>query len=188
MSAVNRRDLLTRGALALGAAAVAGCTEQTLEAAESQPPPLEERFDEADLDLPVEQAFERAAAGVAEADGETFADRDALGSFLGEHDLTVESLHAVEAGETEVLELAYADDRQYERGVLYGLGLISGGYAALVAGGDPPLELAAELHDENGETFASFDVTAHESEQYRAGELTARAYANEVGDTLETTR
>lgn len=182
---MNRRDLLTRGALALGAASIAGCTEQTLEAAESQPPPLAERFDEADLDLPVEQTFERAAAGVTVADGETFGDRDAFRAFLDEHDLAVESLHAVEEGETEVLELSYVDDRLYERGVLYGLGLISGGYAALVAGGESADELRASLHDDR-EKFGEFEVTGDAAERYNEGELTARAYANEVGDTLET--
>lgn len=189
---MDRRTLLYRTALAVAVASpLAGCTDESLTAAESSPPPVEERFDEAELDLPVERQFDAAAAAIDRAGDAAFADPAAFESFLGERDLAVESLAVTVASGEEHLELQYADPAIGERGAVAGLGFVAGGYAALVAGewttdegATPPL--AAATLDAEGREFGSFDVEPAWAREYRAGRTSAHSYASHVLHTLET--
>lgn len=185
LQSVNRRDFLVRGGLTVGLLSCSGCAEQTLEEAESRPPLLDDLYDEETVELPVRRTFGLAEEGVRQADGTTLGDPEALGQFLDDQGLLVESIEeTAEAGE-ELLELQYADEEFTDRGVLYSLGRISGGYAALLASDYTADKLDASIHRTDGEKFGAFEIATADAERYLDGEITATAYARTVADTVK---
>lgn len=183
---MNRRLFLSRGAAGLGAAALAGCLEEPLKAAESKPPLFQDLYHEEEVDLPVRRRFDVVEEGVEHADGASVEDRESFASFLEEQGLAVESLTETTEADATLLELEYAEERYEDRGVAYAVGVVSGAYAALVDAGEPTDELTASIHDAAGEPFGEFTVRAAWAERYRKGELTAAEFGGKVGDTLES--
>lgn len=185
---MNRRTFLTRGALALGIAATSGCTERVLEEAESKPPLFDDVYHEEEVDLPVAQKFDAAEEATLRADGESFDDLEQLRTYLDEQELDVETLYeAAEDGET-LVELEYADEQFSDRGSVYGLGIVCGGYAALIDSGYAADTLEATILDSEGRTFGGFEIATALTSDYLAERETAATYAGTVADTLGSQR
>lgn len=170
--------------LGLGSA-LAGCTEQSLEAAESKPP-WAAGFDEATIDLPVPEMYEVVVEGIRRADGETFEDASAFESYLDGNGLPVEHLEEVEIEGETVLELEYVDESAIADGNAHAVGLVSGGYAALVDGGYDGDELSATVLEQDGAAYGEFEVLTRWAEEYATGESPAPVYANHVVQTIES--
>lgn len=185
---MERRDFLIRGALAAGSVtALGGCTEQALKEAEVQPPIVDEVYDGAEVDLPVRQRSEIAEEGVLRAQGETLGDLGAFEVYLDDQGIPVETLEEQGERGERIIELEYAAAEFVERGLLYSLGRIAGGYAALVAGGYEGNKLEASVHSPDGDTFGAFEIATGWAVQYLDGELTAAKYASRVESTAEST-
>lgn len=183
---MKRRTLLARGALAVGSIALGGCVERELEETESKPPLFDDVYDETKADLGVQRKFEIAEEAALRAEGEAFDDPEALRSYLEEQDLLVEKLQGkVEDGE-RVLTLEYADDSLADRGLMYSLGTVSGGYAALVTRERTAEKLEASIHDSAGDTFGKFEIATDLAERYAEGEITAATYVGTVADTVKS--
>lgn len=184
---MKRRRFLASGVIVAGSAALSGCVDHVLEQAEHQPPIFEELYDDEEQSLPVERRFDRAIEGIERAEGTTIEDRETFESFLEDHDLSVDSLEEVdEAGET-LLELAYTEATATDRGVLYGLGVVSGGYAALVVTDGSTDKLDATIHESGDGTFGKFEVESTWAEELHGGTLSPGKFAGEVMHTLEST-
>lgn len=203
---MNRRHLVTRCAGAIATlVAVSGCTEETLEETETKPPFIE--IDDEELDLPVDQQVEVVEDGVVRADNaeiETIGDFE---TFLEDEGVPIESLGAVEKpiaekleteredideidnephGSGTVLEVEFVHPERTETGTLEYVGLIAGGYAALVdAGYDAELLEATVLNDAD-EPFGSFHVLTEWAEEYNEGTISARSYGNKPWMTTKT--
>lgn len=182
---MNRRRYLA-GLIGLGSgSAFAGCTEQSLEAAESKPP-WAAGFDEAEIDLPVTETFDVVVEAIERADGETFEGTAAFESYLGEHGLTIEHLEEAEVEGETALELEYLDERAVENGDAHAVGLVGGGYAALVDGGYDGDELSATLLEPDGATYGEFEVLTRWAEEYADGESSVSVYANHIVSALKS--
>lgn len=183
---MHRRHLLRRAGIATaGVTALAGCTDSKLKEAEAQPPLVEEYYHEEAVDLPVSQKFEKTAAGVSKADGAEIEDADGFEAYLDEQEVDVEKLEeTVVAGEPH-LSLEYVDSG--EQGTLSTLGVVAGGYAALVEAGHEGEKLEAHLLDSDAREFGEYEIRRHWAEEYNEGVLTAREYANKIAVTVETT-
>lgn len=182
----RRRTLLGVGGAFLGAFTSSGCTDERLTEAEHEPEPAE-GVPKEDLDLPVEQRFERAEAAIERADGASFSDLEGFEGFLRDEGIDVESLTEETKGGEEVVSLESAFEHSSDGGFVRHLGTVAGGYAVLVAGGHESEKLEASLLDEDARTFGTYDIWRHWAEQYDEGELTAREYAGEIMVTAETT-
>lgn len=183
---MRRRTYLRDAAGASLVVLAAGCTEGSLEDADQPAGVLEDVFDAAEIDLPVDHVIEEIARRIEAADGESVESVDALGEYLSGEDIDHERLEESEdAGET-VLELEYAVEDPAAEGNVHGLGTVAGGYAALVRGGYDGDLLEAHVVDGDGETFGHFEVETAWAESYDAGDLSTRSYASEVLHTLET--
>lgn len=183
---VNRRTFLTRATLVAGTVAVSGCSARALEEMEAKPPAVD-HYDETSVDLPVSQKSDVADEATRRAEGSTFGDLEALRTYFEEQELVVDTLEEVEEGGERILEAEYADERVTDRGGLYGLGVLAGGYAALLGGEYEGDRLAATIVTPEGEPFGEFEIQADLAERYREGELSAAAYAGMVADTLAST-
>lgn len=183
---MDRRTFLGRCAALGGAAALTGCTEQSLEEAKEPAPLFDALYDEEEVDLPVEQEFESVAREIRRADGETFDGPDAFAAFLEEEGLTVEHAEPTEVHGETVLELEYVPEAAIEEGNGRSVGLVAGAYAALVRGGFDGHELDATMLDADDRPFGSFAALTTWAEDYDAGAVTARTYASDVLHTLES--
>lgn len=183
---MNRRTFAIRGAALLtGTVSIAGCTEETLKQAESQPPFVEDWYDEGDVRLPVHESIEVAEAGIErtrDADVGTVEEYEAV---LRDRGLAVEALEAIEVDGDPVLSLEYRDDHSNERGALHGLGIVAGGFARLVRAGHDTEKLEALLLDPDGRPFGQYEVDTAIAEQYNEGEISAAEYARKVAMELE---
>lgn len=183
---MKRRKLLARGALTVSIIAFSGCTERVLVEAESQPPLFDDVYDEEEADLPVSQKFGIAEKATLQAEGEALDDIEELQAYLDEQGLLVEAFQkTVEEGE-RILELEYIDEEFVDRGSMHSLGIISGGYAALIAGDYPADKLEASIHDSEGDKFGTFEIATELAEQYLEGKITAATYAGTVGETVKS--
>jgi hypothetical protein len=178
---MRRRTYLRRVAAA-GAVGIAGCAkreaarEETATVAKNQTPVADSV-----PDLPVEERSEVVAAAIEDAAGAEMDSAEAFAAALDERGLDVVAL---EPESDVVLTLEYVASAN---GVIEGIGVVAGAYAAFVAGGDPEPELAAEILDENEVTFGGFHVFADWAAAYVTGERSAAAYGEMVVGTVETT-
>lgn len=182
---MERRQFLSRGCLFLGVAALGGCTEQTLSEAEREPDPLE-GVEKEEVDLPVEQRLEVAEKGIEHAADEEFADLDEFEAYLTEADVDVEKLADAEEAGKPIVTLEGVFEQTSEEGFMHHLGIVAGGYAALVAGGHENEKLKASLLDEESQPFGEYEVRRHWAEEYNEGVLTAREYASEISVTAKS--
>lgn len=185
---MDRRTYLGRCAALGVAVAVAGCTDQTLEDAKDQPPVFDDVYDESSGSLPVEDEFDVVAAGIERADGVTLDEPAALEEFLVDAGIAVEHLAEAELHGDTVLELEHVVGETISEGNGRSMGIVAGGYTALVRGGYDGDELSASLLDPDGRTFGEYEVLTDWAEEYDAGGITAAVYASEVLHTLESAR
>lgn len=198
---MNRRTLLKRGGIGVAAlGALSGCTEETLEEAETNPTFME-NVSEEEVDLPVDQRIGVVEDGILRAEDAEIEDTDGLEAYLEEEGLSVEDLSEEETvveelpeieiedvdvitndehGELPVLSLEYVRPDAIETGALHDMGVVAGGYAALVDAGHDAALLEATVVDSNREPFGSFDVLTPWTEEYVEGTITAREYGHKV--------
>ena len=198
---MNRRTLLKRGGIGVAALGTfSGCTEETLEEAETNPTFMD-NVSEEEIDLPVDQRIEVVEDGILRAEDAEIEDTDGLEAYLEEEGLSVEDLSEEEKvveelpeieiedvdvitndehGELPVLSLEYVRPDAIETGALDDMGVVAGGYAALVDAGPDAELLEATVVDSNREPFGSFDVLTPWAEEYVEGTITAREYGHKV--------
>lgn len=197
-----RRRVLASAASVASLAAAAGCLEAEFEAAEHEPAPLADRVSLEEVDLPVQQRYEVAAAAIERAATAEIADRDALAAYLEEQGVPVASVGTGEAIEPEdphsepvseseaepaaVVELEFVAEERADAGFLERMGLVAGGYAALVASEYDAELLEATVLDDAGEPFGSFHVLTEWAEEYNGGTISARSYGNKPWMTTKT--
>lgn len=196
---MNRRTLLKRGGVAVTAiVAMSGCTEETLEEAETRPPFLD-NVDVEELQLPVNQQLDVIEESVLLAENAEVEDIDGFEAYLEEQEISVEHLSETEKiiekkleieredvevienephGEETVLELEFVQSDRAETGSLYAIGVIAGGYASLIDAGYDAELLEATVLDESKQLFATFDVLTKWAEEYNEGIVTTRVYGN----------
>lgn len=195
---MNRRTFLHRGGVSTAALVVlSGCTEETLEEAETRPPFLD--FDVEEFDLPVNEQLDVVEEGVLRAEEAEIENTDNFEAYLEDQDISVEGLaeedkiieekleieredvDVVEEephGEGLVLELEYVQPERTETGTLSAIGLIAGGYATLVEAGYDAEKLEATVLDSEHTSFGSFDVLTSWAEEYNEEITTARVYGS----------
>lgn len=195
---MNRRTLLHRGGIGVATlVALSGCTEETLSEAETKPPFID--IDDEELDLPVDQRADVVEAGVLEAEETDIENTDDFEAFLEDRGVSVEELAETEKiieekleveredvdvveeaphGEGLVLELEFVRPERIETGILSDIGIVAGGYAALVGGGYDAEMLEATVIDTEHASFGSFHVLTAWAEEYNEGIITARSYGN----------
>lgn len=183
---MDRRTCLKLCAGVGAAIGPAGCTEATLESAKEQPPWADPLVDESEFDLPVTTEFDHVAEGIERSDGEEFAEPAEFEGFLDGAGLPVETVEEAEAGAGTILELEYVAERIYEGGNAHSLGLVAGGYAALVRGDWDGDELSATMLDSDGVRFGEFEVLTPWAEDYNDGAISAPVYGGEVVHTSKT--
>lgn len=195
---MNRRTLLKRAGVA-ALVALSGCTEETLEEAETKPPFLD--VSEEELELPVDQGADVVEAGILRGEDAEIEDVEDFEAYLEEQEIPVEELSEAEKvveekldveredvdvieeeghGEETVLELEYVQPERIETGALHAIGIVAGGYAALVAAGYDAELLEATILDSDLESFGSFDVLTAWAEEYNDGVTSARAFGDKA--------
>lgn len=183
---MDRRTFLSATASSALLVAASGCLREEIHAAEEEPAPLSDLFSPEEIDLPVEQRYEVAAAAIERAADAGIEDLDGLEAYLEEQDLTVETLEEAESEGDPIVELEYVVERRADRGFVERMGVVAGGYAELVAAGHESELLEASLLDAESKKFGTYDVERTWAEEYDAGELPAREYASEVLTTAES--
>lgn len=185
---MNRRTYLARYVAPGLAIALAGCTEQSLEAAKEKPPWIDPYVDEEEIELPTTQKYGITAEAVERAEGETFEDPEEFEAYLEEAGLAVESLGEKEEHGETILELEYVVEEAIEEGNARSVGAVAGGYAALVRGGYDGDELEASILGPDGAKFGEFEILTERAEEYNDGEKSAATYGGEAVHTLESKR
>ena len=153
---MERRQFLSRGGILLGVAGLSGCTEETLSEGEREPLPLAD-VEQEEVDLPVEQRLEVAAAGIKRATGEEFADLDEFEAYLTEEGVDVGDLSEGEEAGEPIVSLESAFEQTAEEGFMHHVGIVAGGYAALGAGGHGNEKLKASLLTDSQE-FGKYEI------------------------------
>ena len=176
----SRRRLLQAGAVA-ATVGLAGCIE---EMGTEFPKNREWPVSELVPDLPVRERIEIIEERIHQFEGADIADPDELVSALDEYDLAVESVER----ERDVLTLEYVNTDRDDEGDLHDVGLLAGGYAALIDGGYDAAALGATILDDAPASYGSATVETPWAEEYNHGELTAAEYGEHVAGTIESGR
>ena len=179
-SRTSRRRLLQASATA-AAVGLAGCIE---EVGTEFPPNKKWPVAELRPELPVEERKTVLKERILDLASEDIADPDELVATLGEYDLAIESVERVR----DVLTVEYVNTDRYDEGNLHDVGLLAGGYAALIDNGYDAAALGATIVGDAPDTFGSAEVETPWAEAYNAGELTAAEYGELVADTIESQR
>lgn len=182
---MKRRDAVRSGVVA-GLVALAGCTEHALQEAEREPPPFDP-IPVAEFDLPVTQRLSIAEAGIERSADAEIGDLDEFAAYLDEQAIRVETLEETVAAGTSVLELEYVGEQTAEEGLMRHLGVVAGGYAALIEATHESERLEVHLLDSHGEEFGEYEIRRHWAEKYNEGEYSARRYADEIAVTAAST-
>lgn len=183
---MKRRDAIRAGAAVAGLAALGGCTEYHLQEAGREPPPVESIREE-EFDLPVSQRLALAEEGIERAAGAEIRDPDEFAARLEAQDIHVEKLEGTVVKGTALLELEYVVEETLEEGLMHHLGVVAGGYAALIEAGDERKKLDVHLLATDGEEFGEYEIRRHWAERYNEDEYTARKYADEIAVTVAST-
>lgn len=183
---MKRRDAIRAGAAVAGLAALAGCTEYRLQEAGREPPPFEP-ISEEEFDLPVTQRLAIAEEGIERTAAAEIHDSDEFAAHLEEREIHVEKLEETVAKGTKLLELEYVVEETVEEGLMHHLGVVAGGYAALIEAGHESTKLEAHLLDPDGEEYGEYEIRLRWAEKYNEGEYTARKYADEIAVTVAST-
>lgn len=175
----TRRDLL-RGAGAAGAFLLAGCTEDV---GKEFPPNKEWPVAEYLPELPVEDRTAMMAERIeetAESDVEEPAD---LEGVLPD-DLSVETVEE----ERDVLHVEYRSTERRVSGTIHHVGSLAGAYAPLVDSGYDAVALSIAVLDDAPASYGVATVETAWTEEYNAGEITAKEYGEHVSGTIESKR
>ncbi|ADB60606.1 hypothetical protein Htur_1721 [Haloterrigena turkmenica DSM 5511] len=176
----SRRRLLQTSAVA-ATVGLAGCIEEMgTEFPQNTEWPVSERVP----DLPVRERIEIVEERIHELAEEDIAGPDELVSALEEYDLTVESIER----DRDVLALEYVNTDRDDEGDLHDVGLLAGGYAALIDGGFEAAALGATILDDAPASYGSATVETPWAVEYNHGELTAAEYGEHVAGTIESQR
>lgn len=185
---MRRRELLGRVGAAVGAVAgLSGCTTHSLQESEREPA-VADGLGEEEVDLPVSQPLGVAEDGIERGTEADVADVDDLEAYLDDAGIDVEHLaeEENEAG-APIVSLEYVVEETLDQGAMHHVGLVAGGYAALVDAGHEGEKLEASLLDSASREFGEYEIRRHWAEEYNGGALTAREFADEIGVTLATT-
>lgn len=183
---MNRRTFLKSGRAVGGLLALSGCTETALEEAKSPPPSLDDRFHEEDFDLPVKRKFGVVADGIERADGVTLGDLDEFEAYLTDEGVAVEKLAEKTVEGESILSLSYVSEATEGATLAETVGVVAGGYAALVRSDSEFEELKAELLEPDGRPFGEYEVFTTWAEEYHEGELSAAELGGEVMHTMKS--
>lgn len=175
----SRRDLL-RGAGVAGTFLLAGCTEDV---GEEFPPNHEWPVSEYLPELPVEERMATMAEQIEETSGSDVEAPEELPDAVSDG-FSVESVEE----ERDVLHVEYASSDRYRMGDLYHVGTLAGAYAALVEADYDAVAMSVSILDDAPESYGHATVETPWAEEYNAGELTAKEYAEHVAGTIETMR
>lgn len=195
--------MLERAGSSVAAVVVlSGCTEETLKETETKPPFID--VDDAELDLPVTQQTDAVEDGVLQAADAEIEDVDDLEAFLDDHEIPVETLAETETiieekaaieredvetveekphGEGLVLELEFVQPDSIDTGILDSIGLVAGGYAALVETGYGAELLEATVLDSSVAAYGSFHVLTAWADEYNDGITSARTFGSKPWTT-----
>lgn len=182
---MKRRDALRAGIVA-GFVGLAGCTEHSLQEAEREPPPFEP-IPAAEFDLPVAQRLSIAEAGIERSADSEVGDLDEFAAYLDEQAIRLETLEETVQEGTSLLELEYVVEETVQEGLMHHLGVVAGGYAALIEATHESERLEVHLLDPRGEESGEYEIRRHWAEKYNEGEYTARKYADEIAVTAAST-
>lgn len=176
----TRRRLLRWGSVGV-AASLAGCTADV---GDELPP--NEKWPVAELtpELPVRERTGVLEDRIRELAGADLADPDAFAAAVEEYDLEVESVET----ERDVLTLEYHHPGRQAAGVLRDVGLLAGGYAALVEGGFDGVALDVTILETAPDSFGVAEIETRYAERFNAGKLSAAEYGELVASTVETDR
>lgn len=180
---MNRRALLRGCAAVASGAALSGCTTESLQEAE-RTPPLFDGVRPEDVELPVRQRLEVAAAAIERAERAEVRSLDGLESVLEEHGVRVSSLEETTEKGRPLVSLEYVVEEQFERGLMADLGTVAGGYAALVEAGHERDRLDAHVLDVEETEFGSYEVRRSWASEYGSGAFSARTYAEKIAVTV----
>lgn len=200
---MNRRTLLEQTGISVATVvALSGCTEQTLEETETKPPFVD--VDDAELDLPITQQTDVVEDGILQAADAEITGVDDFENFLEAQEITVEVLaeteiiieekaaveredvETVEAephGDGLVLELEFVQPDSIDTGILDSIGLIAGGYAALVETGYSAELLEATVLDSESTAYGSFHVLTTWADEYNEEITSARSFGSKPWST-----
>ncbi|QSW98761.1 hypothetical protein [Haloterrigena alkaliphila] len=176
----TRRRLLQAGAVA-ATVGLAGCIEEMgAEFPKNTKWPVSELVPA----LPVRERIEILEERIHELTDADIADLEELVSRLEEYELAVESAER----ERDVLTIAYVNTDRDDEGDLHDVGLLAGGYAALIDGGYEAAALSATILDDAPASYGSAAVETPWAVEYNHGELTAAEYGEHVAGTIESQR
>ncbi|WP_339103756.1 hypothetical protein [Haloterrigena salinisoli] len=176
----SRRRLLGASAVA-ATVGLAGCIE---EMGSEFPQNTEWPVSELVPDLPVRERIEIVEERIHELAGKDIAGPDELVAVLEEYDLAVESIER----DRDVLALEYVNTDRTDEGDLHDVGLLAGGYAALIGGGYEAAALGATILDDAPASYGSATVETQWAVEYNQGGLTAAEYGEYVAGTIESQR
>lgn len=181
----TRDGTTRRRALQIGATTalvgLAGCIEEMgTEFPPNEKWPVSERVP----DLPVTEGTEIIEARIEETATADIADEESFASTLDEYDLTVESIER----ERDVLSIEYVNTDRADEGNLHDVGLIAGGYAALIDAGYDAAALGATILDDAPASYGSAEIETKWAQAYNEDDLTAAEYGELVAETIKSQR
>ena len=175
------RRRVVRAVGVAGAFALAGCTEDLGEEfPENREWPLAGRLPE----LPVRERADVVAESIeAMADADLREPAD-LAAALEGRELEIEFAER----ERDVLRVGYVDPEYRSRGDLQSVGLLAGGYAALVRSGYDATALSVEILDAAPAAYGVATAESEWAQRYVDGDLSAKGYGELVAGTVESKR
>jgi hypothetical protein len=88
--------------------------------------------------------------------------------------------------EAPIVELEYVLEEQTEEGAVQSLGIVAGGYAALLEAGHEAKLLEAIVLNPEEDPFGSYEIKAAWAEEHNAGEISAAEYGDKILTTVGT--
>lgn len=174
--------MLRRGGAALaGAVGLAGCTEDV---GEELPP--NEHWPTAELvpELPVKQRKDALKTGIEELSAAGIDGVDGFVAALEERGIELESVEEV----AEQLSLEYVETAPARNGTFEVVGLVAGGYAALVAAGFEARGLELVFFEADGSALGIAEARTEWAVAFNEGDLSAGEFGELVAGTIESRR
>ena len=180
---MDRRTFLTQVVTLGGAAFLPNWVEQTFESFDRSIPrhlSVPDRGRRPNSRMP-----DGVVDGIKRADGVTFETVGAFEEYLREAGLAVERLEEADPGDETSLELQYLVEEAVTDGDVHSVGVIAGGYAALVRGEYDGDRLVASMLAPTTQPFGEFVVRTEWADAYNEDEMSASEYGRAVLQTLD---